>query len=91
LDREKVAGRHERRRTQTSWEMATGTLACPACDAPVLPSIAPMSPPDPIARGFCQHVGAVRDFVTLGEPTRPTHVVVRVRWAVKESNLQHCD
>jgi hypothetical protein len=88
LDREKVAGRHERRRTQTSWEMATGTLACPACDAPVLPSIAPMSPPDPIACGFCQHVGAVRDFVTLGEPTRPTHVVVRVRWAVKESNLQ---
>ena len=88
LDREKVAGRHERRRTQTSWEMATGTLACPACDAPVLPSIAPMSPPDPIACGFCQHVGAVRDFLTLGEPTRPTHVVVRVRWAVKESNLQ---
>jgi hypothetical protein len=88
LDREKVAGRHERRRTQTSWEMATGTLACPACDAPVLPSIAPMSPPDPIACGFCQHAGAVRDFLTLGEPTRPTHVVVRVRWAVKESNLQ---
>ena len=88
LDREKVAGRHERRRTQTSWEMATGTLACPACDAPVLPSIAPMSPPDPIACGFCQHVGAVRDFLTLGEPARPTHVVVRVRWAVKESNLQ---
>ena len=88
LDREKVAGRHERRRTQTSWEMATGTLACPSCDAPVLPSVAPMAPPEPMACGFCQHAGAVRDFLTLGEPTRPTRVVVRVRWAVKESNLQ---
>ena len=88
LNREKVAGRYERRRTQATWELATGTLACPACDAPVLPSVAPMSPPDPIACGFCSHAGAVRDFLTLGEPTRPTHVAVRVRWAVKESNLQ---
>ena len=88
MNREKVAGRYERRRTQATWEMATGTLACPACDAPVLPSIAPMSPPDPIACGFCSHAGAVRDFLTLGEPTRSTHVAVRVRWAVKESNLQ---
>jgi hypothetical protein len=88
LDREKLAGRYERRRTQATWEMATGTLACPACDAPVLPSVAPMSPPDPIACGFCQHAGTVRDFLTLGEPTRPARVVVHVRWAVKESNLQ---
>jgi hypothetical protein len=88
LNREKVAGRYERRRTQATWEIAAGTLACPACDAPVLPSVAPMSPPDPIACGFCSHSGAVRDFLTLGEPTRPTHVAVRVRWAVKESNLQ---
>ena len=78
LNREKVAGRHERRRSVDSWELATGTLACPTCDAPVLPSLDAMSPADPIACGFCRHRGAVRDFLTLGEPTRPTRVVVRV-------------
>ena len=79
LNREKVAGRHERRRSESSREMATGTLACPACDAPVLPSVGPMAPPDPIACGYCSHAGAVRDFLSLGEPTRPARVVVRVR------------
>jgi hypothetical protein len=28
--------------------------------------------------GFCGHDGALRDFLSLGEPTRPTRVVVRV-------------
>jgi hypothetical protein len=79
LNREKVAGRYERRRSEASWEMATGTLACPACDAPVLPSLGAMSPPDPIECGFCRHTGAVRDFLSLREPTRPTRVVVRIR------------
>lgn len=79
LNREKVAGRHERRRSEASREIATGTLACPACDAPVLPSLEAMAPSDLIACGFCRHTGAVRDFLSLGEPTRPTRVVVRVR------------
>jgi hypothetical protein len=38
-----------------------------------------MSPPDPMACGYCRHAGAVRDFLSLAEPTRPTRVVVRVR------------
>jgi hypothetical protein len=38
-----------------------------------------MSLPDPIACGFCRHAGAVRDFLSLAEPTRPARVVVRVR------------
>ena len=75
---ERVAGRHEWRRTGSSWQMATATLACPACDAPVLPSPEPMSMPDRISCGFCRHAGAVRDFLSLTEPTRPTRVVVRV-------------
>jgi hypothetical protein len=75
---ERVVGRHEWRRTGTSWEMATGTLACPACDAPVMPSVEPMSMPDPMSCGFCGHSGAVRDFLSLARPTRPTRVVVRV-------------
>ena len=78
LDREKVAGRYERRRTQATWEMATGTLACPACDAPVLPAPGASSPADPIACGFCGEGGAIRDFLSLAEPTRPTRVVVRI-------------
>jgi hypothetical protein len=76
---ERLAGRHERRPTATTWHLATGTLACPACDAPVLPTSAAMSPPDPISCAFCRHPGAVRDFLSLAEPTRPTRVAVRVR------------
>jgi hypothetical protein len=76
---ERLAGRHELRRTETTWQLATGTLACPSCDAPVLPSAHAMSPPDPMSCGFCSHAGTVRDFLSLAEPTRPTRVVVRVR------------
>jgi hypothetical protein len=76
---ERLAGRHERRRTEATWHMATGTLACPACDAPVLHPPEPMSPPDPISCGFCRHAGAMRDFLSLAEPTRPTRVAVLVR------------
>jgi hypothetical protein len=76
---ERLAGRRERHAAETSWLMATGTLACPACDAPVMHSPEPMSPPDPISCGFCRHAGAVRDFLSLAEPTRPTRVAVRIR------------
>ena|SRR5215210_5594347 len=75
---ERLSGRREPRRTGASRQLAAGTLACPACDAPVLPSPEPMSMPDPVACGFCAHAGAVRDFLSLAEPTRPTRVVVRV-------------
>jgi hypothetical protein len=76
---ERLAGPSELRRSVATWELATGTLACPACDAPVLPAPEPMSPRDPMACGFCGHDAAVRDFLSLAEPTRPTRVVVRVR------------
>jgi hypothetical protein len=75
---EEPAGYREIRRTEATWELATGTLACPGCDAPVLPHAGRMSPADPLACAFCLHEGALRDFLSLGEPTRPTHVVVRV-------------
>ncbi|HYP48634.1 MAG TPA: hypothetical protein VEQ61_08370 [Thermoleophilaceae bacterium] len=76
---ERLAGRHMQHRAQTSWQLATGTLACPACDAPVLPELGAMSVTDPIACGFCGHGGPAREFLSLAEPTRPTRVVVRVR------------
>jgi hypothetical protein len=74
---ERVGGQHELRRSVATREMATGTLACPTCDAPVLPD-GVMSPADPMWCGFCGQAGALRDFLSLGEPTRPTRVVVRV-------------
>jgi hypothetical protein len=76
---ERLGGRHERRPAESCWQVATGTLACPDCDAPVLPGPAGMSPRDPVSCGFCGHAGAVRDFLSLAEPTRPTRVAVHVR------------
>jgi hypothetical protein len=76
---ERLAGRHERRRSEGAWHLATATLACPACDAPVLPPPGGASPGDPISCGFCGHAEAVRDFLSLAEPTRPTRVTVRIR------------
>jgi hypothetical protein len=78
LEDERVSGHHELRRSVAGRELATGTLACPGCDAPVLPAPRPMAPSEPLACGFCGHDGAVRDFLSLGEPTRPTRVIVRV-------------
>jgi hypothetical protein len=70
-------GLREIRETGATREMAVGTLACPDCDAPAFLG-RPMSPADPLWCGFCGLEGRVRDFLSLGEPTRATHVVVRV-------------
>jgi hypothetical protein len=37
-----------------------------------------MSPAAPVACPYCGARGRVRDFLSLGRPTRPAHVVVRV-------------
>ena len=54
------------------------TLACPACDAPVFPAGAHLSPASPLTCPFCGEAGHVRDFLTLGAPTRAAHVVIKV-------------
>ena len=59
--------------------VASGTLACPECDAPVFPGDRPVSPAAPLACPFCGQSGAVRDFLSLAPPSRPARVVVRVR------------
>ena len=81
LDREpeRVAGLREIREADSSMQMAVGTLACPDCDAPAFHGPRPMSPAEPLWCGFCGREGPLRDFLSLGEPTRATHVVVRVR------------
>jgi hypothetical protein len=78
----RLDGRHQRHRADAEWQLATGTLACPACDAPVLPGPEAMAPSDAIACGFCGERGAIRDFLSLAEPTRPTRVAVRIRGLV---------
>jgi hypothetical protein len=75
---ERLGGRFERRRAE-SRQLATGTLACPGCDVPVLPGPSGLSPSDQLECGFCGATGAVHEFLSLAPPTRPTRVVVRVR------------
>jgi hypothetical protein len=74
----RLPGTEALHRVARSTVVATGTLACPACDAPVLPA-GPLSLADAIACPYCAHGARVRDFLTLGAPSRPARVVVRVR------------
>jgi len=76
---ERFSGRHELRPSQDVWKLATGTLACPSCDVPVLPAPGGMSPSEPMACTYCGHDAPVRNFLSLTEPTRPTRVAVRIR------------
>ena len=80
IDREPIGttgGTEELRRVRSTTELATGTMACPECDAPVMP-VGPVRPADPIGCPFCGTAGAVRDFLSLEDPARPARVVVRV-------------
>jgi hypothetical protein len=72
-----LAAELERRKAGRG-HLATGTLACPECDAPVAPGAPYLSPADALGCPYCGHAAAVRDFLSLGEPTRPARVVVRV-------------
>jgi hypothetical protein len=66
----------EQRRARATW-VASGTLACPRCDAPVAPP--PRGrPADPLACPFCAHAAALRDFLSLADPSRPARVEVHV-------------
>jgi hypothetical protein len=75
----RLDGTYELRRSELPWRLGTGTLACPRCDAPVAPGDAPLAPPDPLECPFCEHHGAVRDFLSLAPPDRPARVEIRVR------------
>ncbi|HEX5194195.1 MAG TPA: hypothetical protein VFW09_15450 [Solirubrobacteraceae bacterium] len=68
-----------KRRAQRDGVVASGTIACARCDAPV--AIGPGELPllHPLTCPFCGHHGAAREFLSLAVPTRPTRVQVRVR------------
>ncbi len=71
-----MAGAAEERRATRSTVVATGTLACPDCDAPVSPGGRAFAPGDPMSCPVCAHAGAVRDFLSLASPARPARVRV---------------
>jgi hypothetical protein len=76
-ERAKVGFEEERHATRTR-RVASGTLACARCDAPValggsLGLTASLTCP------YCAHEAPVRDFLSLAAPTRPTRVAVVIR------------
>jgi hypothetical protein len=71
------AAQEEHRRARST-RLATGTLACPECDAPVHPGPLGLSPADWLGCPYCGHAGATRDFLSLAPPTRPARVAVHV-------------
>jgi len=74
---EPSVGYEELRRTSRAGTLDVGTLACARCDAPVALTGA-LGLGAYLSCPYCLHTAAVREFLTLGEPTRPAHVVVRV-------------
>jgi hypothetical protein len=72
------AGAHqEERRVARSGRIATGTLACNRCDAPIALTAGPVSPRDFLTCPYCSHRARARDFLSLAAPTRPARVEVR--------------
>lgn len=69
---------HEERRIVHSSIVAVGTLACPACDAPVALGDTRVAPPDPLGCPFCDHRAPAREFLSLRAPVRPARVAVRL-------------
>jgi hypothetical protein len=72
-----VVGYEDLGRATRTRTLAMGSLACPRCDAPVALA-GSVGPSEPFSCPFCLHTGRVREFLSLGEPTRPAHVVVRI-------------
>jgi hypothetical protein len=69
----------EQRWTARPFQLATGSLACPDCDAPVLLMAPRARPADDFACPFCELAGALRDFLSLAQPPRAPRVNVLVR------------
>jgi hypothetical protein len=75
----RVAGALEQeRRSSRTGHLGAGTLACRHCDAPVSIGSGRLSPAETLTCPFCRLQAPLRDFLSLGLPTRPARVVVRV-------------
>src|SRR4051812_8987557 len=82
-ERIEMVGAHEERRTVRTSLLGIGTLACPACDAPVSPGLDALSPSDPLACPLCDHAAPTRDFLSMSAPTRPARVAVRIAYRAR--------
>jgi hypothetical protein len=69
----------EKRPEARSFHLATGSLACPDCDAPVVLARPSARPADAFECPFCEHAGALREFLSLAQPPRAPRVNVLVR------------
>jgi hypothetical protein len=76
-ERAKVGYEEERHATRTQ-RVASGTLACARCDAPVALSSS-VGLTASLTCPYCAHQAPVRDFLSLAAPTRPTRVAVVIR------------
>ena len=76
---EEVPGFFEERRSWRTGFVGRGSLACPRCDAPAPLLSQPAGPGEPLGCPYCDHTGAVRDFLTFSEPLRAPRVNVFVR------------
>jgi hypothetical protein len=72
------SGPQEERHSARSTRVASGTLACPSCDAPVTLARGAASPASVLGCPFCDHTAPLREFLSLRAPTRPTRVEVHV-------------
>ena len=70
------AGAQEEQRRARTTRLASGTLACPRCDAPVAAPAPRARPADLLGCPFCGHAAPLREFLSLGAPTRPARVEV---------------
>ncbi|HWC25494.1 MAG TPA: hypothetical protein VG474_02820 [Solirubrobacteraceae bacterium] len=71
------AGAHEDAEAARAFRVASGTLACPLCDAPVALAGRAVPFSEDLDCPFCGHAAAVRDFLSLAAPARPARVEVR--------------
>ena len=69
-----------KRRAQRDGLLATGTIACPRCDAPVAIGPGELALSHRLTCPFCAHGDVARAFLSLAVPTRPTRVEVRIRF-----------
>jgi hypothetical protein len=73
------ASAHEEiRPAKRSAVVATGTLACRGCDAPVSIGSSARSLTEELTCPYCGEAGPLRDFLSLALPTRPARVVIRL-------------
>ena len=68
-----------KRRAQREGVVASGTIACARCDAPVAIGPGELTLLHPLTCPFCGHRDVARGFLSLAVPTRPTRVEVKVR------------